>query len=92
MQEKIEKTRETLAKKIDFPIEVMMNVPKITIIGKNEITIENHSGIILFEREIIKVKTKLSPITINGEDFEILYIGEFTITISGKFKGIFFEV
>lgn len=92
MQEKIEKTREALAKKIDFPIDVVMNLPKITILGNNEITIENHSGIILFERETIKVKTKVGPITINGENFEILYIGEFTITISGKFNGIFFEV
>lgn len=92
MQEKIEKSREALAKKLDLPIEVMLNMPKITIIGRSEITIENHSGIILFEREIIKIKTKLNPIVINGEDFEILYIGESTITISGKFKEIAFEV
>ncbi|MDZ4941442.1 sporulation protein YqfC, partial [Clostridium perfringens] len=31
-------------------------------------------------------------INIEGENFEILYIGDSTITISGKFKSISYEV
>lgn len=92
MQDKIEKTREILAQKLDLPKDVMLNMPKLTIIGNDEITIENHKGIILFERNIIKINTKIKPISIEGEDFEILYIGDATITISGKFKGITYEV
>lgn len=92
MKEKIERTREILSEKFDLPKDIIMNLPKITIIGDSEITIENHKGIILFERSIIKINTKAKIINIEGENFEILYIGESTITISGKFKSISYEV
>lgn len=92
MKEKIERTREILSEKFDLPKDVTMNLPKITIIGNSEITIENYKGIILFERSIIKINTKDKIINIEGENFEILYIGESTITISGNFKLISYEV
>ena len=92
MQRKIEKSREIIAETFDLPKDIVLNVPKITIIGNDEITIENHKGIILFERNVIKVNTKVKAINIEGENFEILYIGYSTITISGKFKSISYEV
>ena len=92
MQSKIEKSREIIAETFDLPKDIVLNVPKITIIGNDEITIENHKGIILFERNVIKVNTKVKAINIEGENFEILYIGDSTITISGKFKSISYEV
>ena len=92
MKEKIEKTREILTEKLDLPKDVMLNLPKITIVGNNEVTIENHKGIILFERNVIKINTKVKVINIEGENFEILYIGDSTITINGKFKLISYEV
>lgn len=92
MRDKIEKTRELLTEKLDLPKDVVLNLPKITIIGNDEIIIENHKGIILFERNIIKINSKIKIINIEGENFEILYIGDSTITISGKFKSISYEV
>ena len=92
MKEKLEKTREILTEKLDLPKDVILNLPKITIVGNNEVTIENHKGIILFERNVIKINTKVKVINIEGENFEILYIGDSTITISGKFKLISYEV
>ena len=46
MQEKFEKSRDVIAEKFDLPKDVVLNLPKITIIGNNEIIIENHKGII----------------------------------------------
>ncbi|MBQ6820295.1 MAG: sporulation protein YqfC [Clostridium sp.] len=92
MKERIEKGKEILSEKLDLPKDVILNLPKITIIADDEITIENHRGIILFERNIIKINTKVKAISIHGENFEILYIGDSTITISGKFKAINYEV
>ena len=53
-----------------------------------EITIENHKGIMVFERDRIKINTNMSPIEINGSEFEILYIAASTITIKGYFNSI----
>lgn len=88
----VEKNKERLIKGIDIPEEVVLDLPKITIVGKAEITIENHRGIIKFEKDIIEVNSKIGKIIINGIDFEILYIGTYTLTISGTFKTIVYEV
>jgi sporulation protein YqfC len=79
VEDKINKAKESLADQLDLPRDIMLNIPKISIIGNNEITIENHKGIVFFgDKEV-------------GEEFEILYLGGSTMTISGKFKTINYE-
>lgn len=92
MQGKINRGKEKLADMFELPRDVIMDLPKITIIGESEVTIENHKGIDVFESELIKIRTKLKTIVIKGERFEILYIGGSTVTISGKFKSISYGV
>ena len=86
MENKINRGKEVLIEKLDLPKDVLLDVPKIIVIGRNEVTIENHKGIMLFERE--KINTNMSPIEIKGREFEILYIAASTITIKGYFDSI----
>lgn len=91
MEEKIYKTRENIAEHLDLPRDVLLNIPKIIILGDNEITIENHKGIILFEDKQIKINSNVGLISIYGRGFEILFIGGSTLTISGKFLSVVYE-
>ena len=88
---KINNAKEVLAEKLDFPRDVILNIPKITITGDNEITIENHKGIILFNDEEVKINSGVGLISIDGSRFEIRFIGGSTITITGKFKSVTYE-
>ncbi|MCM8710410.1 sporulation protein YqfC [Clostridium sp. SYSU_GA19001] len=91
MENKLNKTKETLAQRLDLPRDVVMNIPRITITGDNEITIENHKGVILFEEKEIKVNSNVGLITVYGYGFEILFMGGTTLTLSGKFKSVVYE-
>ena len=62
MESKINRGKEILVEKLDIPKEALLDVPKIIVIGRNEITIENHKGIILFERYNIKINTSLAVV------------------------------
>lgn len=88
MRESIINKKNRILEKIDLPKDVVMDLPKITIVGDNEITIENHEGIESFEDECIKIKTNNGIIKIEGQNFEILYIASETIVLSGKFKSV----
>ena len=88
MRESIINRRNKVLERIDLPKDVILNLPKITIVGDNEITIENHEGIESFEDECIRIKTNNGIIKIEGENFEILYIASETIVLSGKFKSV----
>lgn len=91
MEGKLYKTREAIAEKLDLPRDVILNLPKISITGNNEITIENHRGVILFEENEIKINSYVGLITINGSGFEILFMGGSTLTVSGKFKSVVYD-
>lgn len=88
MENKFNRGKEVLSEKLDLPKDVLLDVPKIIVTGRNEVTIENHKGIMVFERDKIKINTNMSPIEIKGSDFEILYIAASTITIKGYFNSI----
>lgn len=83
--------REEISKKLMLPTEIVLDVPKIIITGYSEVTIENHKGVLAFEKDAVRINSKLGPIKIEGNQFEILYIGSSTVTISGRFKAILYE-
>ena len=91
MEEKFQKGKEKILNKLDFPSDVSMDLPKIIVVGNREITIENHRGIIAFESSMVKINSRIGAITICGRNFEILFIGDTSMTISGKFEGVSYE-
>jgi len=79
---------EQLSDRLEFPREIVLDMPKITITGESELEIENHKGIVLFQEKEVKINSKLGLISINGSNFEILFMGGATITIKGNFKSV----
>jgi sporulation protein YqfC len=91
MEEKFQKGKEKILNKLEFPRDISLDLPKIIVIGNREITIENHKGIIFFQSDMVKINSRIGAILIKGEEFEILFIAENSITITGVFKGISYE-
>lgn len=91
MEDKFQRGREKVLNKLEFPTDVVLDLPKIIVVGNKEITIENHKGIMAFDNNMIKINSRIGAVIVMGEKFEILFIGENTITISGIFKKISYE-
>ena len=69
MEGKFKKGKEVLVEKLELPKDVILDIPKIIVMGRNEITIENHKGIQIFEKNKIKINTNMAPIEIKGNNF-----------------------
>ena len=91
MKNKLFRGKEFIAEKLDIPIDVVLDIPKIIITGKEEITIENHKGIVAFSENEIKVSSKKGIIKIQGNNFEIFYMGSNSLTINGEIRVISYE-
>lgn len=91
MANKLGNMRERIADSLELPAEVTLNVPKITILAKKEITVENHKGVMRFSNTELVVNTSLGPLTIKGENLEIAFVGGTTITLKGSFKGVVYD-
>lgn len=91
MKKTLERIRNDIIENDSVAPDILLKIPRITVIGLREITIENHKGIRKFEDKFIEINSKVGVIRIEGKDFEILYIGSQTIIVSGEFKAIKYE-
>lgn len=85
------RSKQAFAAALDLPEDVILNKPRIIVTGENQVTIENHKGIVLFQDNMVRVNSESGPITVNGTGFEVLFMGGSTITIAGRFKSLVYE-
>ncbi|MDP4132967.1 MAG: sporulation protein YqfC [Bacillota bacterium] len=77
------KLAEIAAEEFEIPKEVALDMPRITIVGDRDITIENSRGIISYDDKQIKVNTKTAVITVKGDGLQISCITNDGVCISG---------
>ncbi|MEG1257039.1 sporulation protein YqfC [Clostridium sp.] len=91
MNNKLARVKEKVVYGLDLPVDVALSLPKITILAEKEITVENHKGIIKFNTNELVINTTLGLLEILGENFEIIFVGGTTITLTGKFRTVVYE-
>ena len=76
---------------LELPREVVSNEPKITMVGFEEILIENYKNILEYEDHFIKLNTHIGAININGFHLKLIQMTEEDIRIIGKIDSMDFE-
>ena len=76
---------------LDMPMEISSNKPKLTIIGFEELLIENYKGILEYEEFFIRINTYVGIININGFELELDEMTTDDLIIIGKIDSIDFE-
>ena len=90
-RKKNNRSANVIDKILDVPKEVVTGLPKITILGFNEILIENYKGILEYEEFYIRVNTFIGVVNINGFNFNIKQMTEEDILITGQIDSIEIE-
>lgn len=76
---------------LEIPKEVSTEIPKLTLIGFEQLLIENFKGILEYEECFVKVSTSEGNININGFNLSLNQMTEDDIMINGKIDSIDFE-
>ena len=76
---------------LDLPREVGTNIPKVTMMGFDEIIIENYKGILEYEEFFIRVSTYIGNININGFELSLNQITDEALSITGKIENVDIE-
>ena len=92
------KKNQTRGKKVSFideilemPKEISSGIPKITMLGFEEMLIENYKGILEYEELYVKINTHIGVINITGSNFNLKNINEDDILLTGVFEKIELE-
>lgn len=84
------KVREKFAEITNLPKEIILNIPKITIVGNRDMIIENYKGIVEYESGRIKLNTGAGIIEITGKELVISEITSEDAIISGSINSLEF--
>ena len=76
---------------LELPQEVVSNESKISILGFNEMLIENYKNILEYQDILIKINTYKGTITIYGFSLKLEEMTNEDIKITGKIDTIEFE-
>ncbi|WP_240376589.1 sporulation protein YqfC [Bacillus piscicola] len=77
------KAKHWVTGKMNLPEDVLLDVPRLTMIGQLHLHVENHRGILHFSNEQVRLKLTQGEILINGENFVIKNILPDEILLEG---------
>jgi sporulation protein YqfC len=80
--------REKITEILELPKEIVLNVPKITIVGTGDMIVENYKGIMEYETDRVRINTGAGIIRITGNRLIIREITSEDILISGAILSI----
>ena len=80
-----------LNKILEIPEEVYTNTPKITIIGFEELILENYKGILEYEEFFASISTYIGVINVNGYNLNLEKMTNDDIKITGKIESVELE-
>jgi len=85
-----QKFREKFTEILELPKEIVLNMPKLTMLGNGDIIIENYKGIIEYGEGLVRVNTTAGIIKVMGVDIFIKEITAESIMIFGNILSLEF--
>lgn len=82
--------KQLIVKRMDLPEDVMMDIPRITMIGQIHIYIENHRGLLAFSDKEVRLMLKQGQLLIKGSSFVIKTILPEEILLEGNIDQVLF--
>lgn len=76
---------------LEIPQEISSHIPKVTILGFEQMLIENYKAILEYQDFYIRLSTEIGILNINGFNLHLKEMTTDDLQISGKIDSIDFE-
>lgn len=74
----------------DLPADVVMDLPRIMMVGQLHIYIENHKGVLSFSNEELRLSMSQGQLLIRGQEFVLKTILPEEILLEGRIDDVKF--
>jgi sporulation protein YqfC len=82
--------KERFTELLELPKEIVLNIPKLTMVGNGDMIIENYKSLIEYESERIRLNTGIGVVRITGSRLLIREITSEDIIICGEIQTLEF--
>ena len=73
---------------LEIPSDVLMDLPKIILLGDVQVFIENHRGIVEYSSDRVRIHVKEYEVVIIGENLRLKNVFTDEIQVEGKINGV----
>lgn len=85
-----ERLSQVMADFMEIPRDLVLDMPKLTLTGQEELYLENHKGIIEYSQHKLKVNLNRGFLEIYGDTLEIAALRSDEMIVVGRITGIQF--
>lgn len=85
------KVKRQFSEFLEIPGDVILDLPKIVLVGNIQLFIENHRGIIEYSPELVRVSTGEGEVIVTGEQMVLRNILPDELLVEGKIKSLSFN-
>lgn len=83
--------RRALADGLDLPGDIVFDLPRVTVLGHLQLTVENHRGLLEFLPERVAIGTASGRLVVTGTALMVGVVREGEITVTGRLAEVRFE-
>lgn len=83
--------RGALAGALDLPPDLLLDLPRVTLLGPLQLAVENHRGLLGFDSGQVAIATASGKLVVAGSDLRLGVVRDGEITIIGQVSAVRFE-
>ena len=84
--------RKNMTEALELPKEILLNLPLIYLVGREEVTIENYRGILEYSEEVVRVGTAAGVLWLQGKNLCLKQLSAECIVVTGAVESLKFLV
>ncbi len=90
MKNQVDYVKKGISDILELPGDIVLDLPKITMVGNLQLYIENHKGIIEYSAGTIRVNTRAGLLVVKGDRLVIKSIEVEEVLITGEIEKVEF--
>lgn len=83
---------QSLAGFLDIPQDIVLDLPRITMLGNQQLLVENHKGIIEYTPSVVRIKLNQGELFVQGENLTLGNLQAEQILVEGVVRGITYDI
>lgn len=91
MQRRRKGNLQALAGLLEIPPDIVLDLPRITLLGNRQLLVENHKGIIEYTPDLVRIKLTQGELTVTGAGLGLTSLQTEQILVEGTVAGLTYE-
>ncbi|SMC93930.1 sporulation protein YqfC [Sporomusa malonica] len=83
---------QSLAGFLEIPQDIVLDMPRITMLGNKQLLVENHRGIIEYTPSLVRIKLNQGELCILGEDLMLGNLQAEQILVEGVVQEVKYDL